>query len=44
MLLQLPSLGNWAFQVDWCSRNPDILATAFFDGTIGIHYQYYEFM
>ncbi|RXW21982.1 hypothetical protein EST38_g3860 [Candolleomyces aberdarensis] len=34
---QLPSADNWAFQVDWCPRNPDLLATAFFDGTIGIH-------
>ncbi|KIY53493.1 hypothetical protein FISHEDRAFT_55132 [Fistulina hepatica ATCC 64428] len=31
------SSNNWAFQVDWCPRNPDMLATAFFDGTIGIH-------
>jgi protein transport protein SEC31 len=23
--------------VQWCPRNPDLLATAFFDGTIGIH-------
>ncbi|KAF5318593.1 hypothetical protein D9619_010994 [Psilocybe cf. subviscida] len=34
---ELPSANNWAFQVDWCPRNPDMLATAFFDGTIGIH-------
>lgn len=34
---QLPSADNWAFQVDWCPRNPDLLATAFFDGTVGIH-------
>jgi protein transport protein SEC31 len=27
----------WAFQVDWCPHNPDLLATAFFDGTIRIH-------
>ena len=37
LLLQLPSADNWAFQVDWCPRNPDLLATAFFDGTVGIH-------
>ena len=36
-LCQLPSADNWAFQVDWCPRNPDLLATAFFDGTVGIH-------
>lgn len=34
---QLPSADNWAFQVDWCPRNPDLFATAFFDGTIGVH-------
>ncbi|KAF4616865.1 hypothetical protein D9613_008912 [Agrocybe pediades] len=34
---ELPSADNWAFQVDWCPRNHDMLATAFFDGTIGIH-------
>ncbi|EKM49465.1 uncharacterized protein PHACADRAFT_214425 [Phanerochaete carnosa HHB-10118-sp] len=34
---ELPSADNWAFQVDWCPRNPDFFATAFFDGTIGIH-------
>ncbi|KAF9004641.1 hypothetical protein BDQ17DRAFT_1354419 [Cyathus striatus] len=30
---ELPSADNWAFQVEWCPRNPDLLATAFFDGT-----------
>ncbi|PSR74443.1 hypothetical protein PHLCEN_2v9855 [Hermanssonia centrifuga] len=34
---ELPSADNWAFQVDWCPRNPDLFATAFFDGTIGVH-------
>lgn len=34
---ELPSAENWAFQVDWCPRNPDLFAAAFFDGTIGIH-------
>ncbi|KAH7912755.1 hypothetical protein BJ138DRAFT_1060464 [Hygrophoropsis aurantiaca] len=34
---ELPSADNWAFQVEWCPRNPDVLATAFFDGTVGIH-------
>ena len=35
--MKLPSADNWAFQVEWCPRNPDLLATAYFDGTIGIH-------
>ncbi|KAF8485415.1 hypothetical protein JB92DRAFT_3131473 [Gautieria morchelliformis] len=34
---ELPPANNWAFQVQWCPRNPDLLATAFFDGTIGVH-------
>ncbi|KAF9235609.1 hypothetical protein BU15DRAFT_89522 [Melanogaster broomeanus] len=34
---ELPSADNWAFQVEWCPRNPDLLATAFFSGTVGIH-------
>ncbi|KAG8881687.1 protein transport protein S31 [Tulasnella sp. 331] len=37
MIGELPSSNNWAFQVQWCPRNPDLLATASFDGTIGIH-------
>ncbi|KAK0216421.1 WD40-repeat-containing domain protein [Armillaria fumosa] len=34
---ELPSTSNLAFQVEWCPRNPDLLATAFFDGTVAIH-------
>ncbi|KAL5498571.1 SEC31 [Sanghuangporus vaninii] len=34
---ELPYAANWAFQAQWCPRNPDLLATAYFDGTIGIH-------
>jgi protein transport protein SEC31 len=34
---QLPSADNWAFQVQWCPRNPDLFAAGFFDGTIGVH-------
>ncbi|KAI6004420.1 hypothetical protein F5J12DRAFT_836728 [Pisolithus orientalis] len=34
---ELPSEDNWAFHVEWCPRNPDLLAAAFFSGTIGIH-------
>ncbi|WRT64528.1 uncharacterized protein IL334_001460 [Kwoniella shivajii] len=28
---------DWSFQTTWCPRNPDLLATASFDGHIGIH-------
>lgn len=33
----LQAANNWAFQVQWCPRNPNLLATASFDGRIGIH-------
>ena len=32
-----PAASNWVFQVEWCPRNPDLLAIASFDGSIGIH-------
>lgn len=34
---KLPAASNWAYQVEWCPRDPNILATASFDGSIGIH-------
>ncbi|KAI9636109.1 uncharacterized protein MKK02DRAFT_25129 [Dioszegia hungarica] len=34
---ELPSSSDWSFQTTWCPRNPDLLATASFDGHIGIH-------
>ena len=34
---ELPSSDNWSFQTAWCPRNPDLIATASFDGKIGIH-------
>jgi protein transport protein SEC31 len=34
---ELPSSDNWSFQTSWCPRNPDLIATASFDGKIGIH-------
>ncbi|KAJ9091705.1 hypothetical protein QFC19_008996 [Naganishia cerealis] len=37
IVAELPSSNNWSFQTSWCPRNPDLLATASFDGKIGIH-------
>lgn len=37
LILQLPSEDNWAFQVEWCPRNPDLFAAAFFSGNVGVH-------
>ncbi|WVF69534.1 hypothetical protein IAT40_004312 [Kwoniella sp. CBS 6097] len=34
---KLPASNDWSFQTTWCPRNPDLLATASFDGHIGIH-------
>ena len=34
---ELPSSSNWSFEVQWCPRNPGMLATASFDGKIGVH-------
>ncbi|KAI8139161.1 hypothetical protein BJV82DRAFT_522338 [Fennellomyces sp. T-0311] len=28
---------NWTFEVDWCPRNPDLLASASFDGKINVY-------
>jgi protein transport protein SEC31 len=25
---------NWTFQTEWCPRNPDLLASASFDGKV----------
>lgn len=37
IVAELPSSDNWSFQTAWCPRNPDLVATASFDGKIGIH-------
>ena len=37
MVGELPSSSNWTFDVQWSPRNPDLLATASFDGKIGVH-------
>ncbi|WWC68183.1 uncharacterized protein I206_102106 [Kwoniella pini CBS 10737] len=34
---ELPTSNDWSFQTSWCPRNPDLLATASFDGHIAIH-------
>ncbi|KAG0209185.1 protein transport protein S31 [Mortierella sp. GBA30] len=34
---ELPPSSSWTFDIDWCPRNPDLLASASFDGKIDIH-------
>ncbi|CAG8581830.1 14518_t:CDS:10 [Ambispora leptoticha] len=34
---ELPPSLNWTFDVQWCPGNPDLLATASFDGKISVH-------
>ncbi|CAO3597332.1 unnamed protein product [Absidia cylindrospora] len=36
LLGQVSQNSNWTFQADWCPRNPDLLATASFDGQINV--------
>lgn len=35
---------NWTFQTEWCPRNPDLLASASFNGKVNIlKYTTYEY-
>ena len=34
MVAEMPPSANWAFDVQWCPANPNVLATASFDGRI----------
>ncbi|CAG8613268.1 11172_t:CDS:10, partial [Acaulospora morrowiae] len=34
---ELPRSLNWAFDVQWCPGNPDLFASASFDGKISVH-------
>ncbi|KAI9498424.1 hypothetical protein BDB00DRAFT_448070 [Zychaea mexicana] len=37
LLGEMTQSTNWTFEVDWCPRNPDLLATASFDGKINVY-------
>ncbi|CAI2182159.1 8380_t:CDS:10 [Funneliformis geosporum] len=34
---ELPASSNWVFDVQWCPGNPDLFASASFDGKISVH-------
>jgi protein transport protein SEC31 len=34
LLGQVAQNSNWTFQAEWCPRNPDLLASASFDGQV----------
>ncbi|CAO3611688.1 unnamed protein product [Cunninghamella blakesleeana] len=36
LLGQASQNSNWTFQADWCPRNPDLFATASFDGQVNV--------
>ncbi|KAI7870467.1 hypothetical protein BDF14DRAFT_97344 [Spinellus fusiger] len=36
LLGELSQSSNWTFQAEWCPRNPDLLASASFDGKITV--------
>ena len=37
VVTELPSAGNWVFDVKWCPRDPGVVATASFDGTVSVY-------
>ncbi|KAG2223326.1 hypothetical protein INT45_008983, partial [Circinella minor] len=37
MLGEVSQSSNWAFEVDWCPRNPDLFASASFDGKVNVY-------
>ncbi|KAG0147287.1 hypothetical protein CROQUDRAFT_91729 [Cronartium quercuum f. sp. fusiforme G11] len=37
VVAELAPSSNWSFQTEWCPKNPDLVATASFDGRIAIH-------
>ncbi|KAI9262294.1 hypothetical protein BDA99DRAFT_72356 [Phascolomyces articulosus] len=37
MLGEVSQSTNWTFEVDWCPRNPDLLASASFDGKVNVY-------
>ncbi|KAI9220660.1 hypothetical protein BC828DRAFT_438756 [Blastocladiella britannica] len=36
LLGELPHADNWCFDVQWCTRNPDLLSIASFDGSVTV--------
>lgn len=34
---EFPSSRNWAFEVQWSPKNPDLVSTASFDGCISVY-------
>ncbi|RKP26201.1 WD40-repeat-containing domain protein, partial [Syncephalis pseudoplumigaleata] len=34
---ELPPSNNWAFDVQWCPRNPNLLSVASFDGKVNVY-------
>ncbi|PKY23363.1 WD40 repeat-like protein [Rhizophagus irregularis] len=34
---ELPASSNWVFDVQWCPGNPDLFASASFDGKVNVH-------
>jgi len=37
VLCELPTSGQWSFDVSWCPRNPAVIASASFDGRVSIY-------
>ncbi|TPX62134.1 hypothetical protein PhCBS80983_g00603 [Powellomyces hirtus] len=37
MIGELAHTSNWSFNVQWCPRNPDLVAVSSFDGNLAVH-------
>ncbi|KAI8909273.1 hypothetical protein DFJ77DRAFT_433416 [Powellomyces hirtus] len=37
MIGELAHTSNWSFDVQWCPRNPDLVAVSSFDGNLAVH-------
>ncbi|CAL1599669.1 unnamed protein product [Knipowitschia caucasica] len=37
VIYELPTTNQWCFDVQWCPRNPALLSTASFDGSISVY-------
>ena len=37
ILYELPTSGQWCFDVSWCKRNPDLLCASSFEGQVNVY-------
>lgn len=37
IVCEFPSYNQWSFNLDWCKRDPSLVATASVDGTVSVY-------